>query len=193
MIMKKLIFAVVMIALLTGTTGCKRLIRNTTVFVEDSVRHYFPIRQGEELSILYNIENTGEEPLIIQDIHTSCGCIVIDQDAERLVPPNGNSYLHMKYNSRKNVGEVRHTVRIYGNIEPRGVKELKFIVNVVPDPDYTRDYEELYRETTEGGAVGDIVDGKMRYKGYYIKGYYPEEVISPSHTQRREENDPFNR
>lgn len=191
--MRRVIFALALVALLaTGTTGCKRLIRNTTVFVEDSVRHYFPIRQGEELSILYNIENTGEEPLIIQDIHTSCGCLIIDQDVERLVPPNGNSYLHMKYNSRKNVGEVRHTVRIYGNIEPKGVKVLQFIVNVVPDPDYTRDYEELYRETTKGGSVGDIVDGKMRDKGYYIKGYYPEEVISHSQTQRREENDPFN-
>ncbi len=190
--MKRIIFAALAIALLLGITGCKRVIRNTTVFVEDSERHYFPIRQGEELSIIYNIENTGNEPLIIQDIHTTCGCIVVDQDAERLIPPHGNSFLHMKYDSRKNVGEVRHTIRIYGNIEPKGVKELNFIVNVVPNPDYTRDYEELYRETTEGGVIGDIIDGEMRDKGYYIKGYYPEEFISPSQTERREENDPFN-
>ena len=49
--MKKSIFLFAMIALLAATTGCRRVIRNTTVFVEDSVRHYFPIRQGEELSI----------------------------------------------------------------------------------------------------------------------------------------------
>ena len=190
--MKKILFLVTMIVLLASTTGCKKTIHSTTVFVEDSIRHYFPIRQGEELSILYNIENTGDQPLIIQDIHTTCGCIVIDQDAKRLVPPHGNSYLHLKYNSRKNVGEVKHTVRIYGNIAPIGVKALHFIVNVVPNPDYTRDYEELYRQSIEGGVIGDIIDGKSRDKGYYIKGYYPEEIISPSQTKRREENSPFN-
>lgn len=190
--MKNLLFFTLILALLASSAGCNKQIRNTTVYVEDSVRHYFPIRQGEELSILYNIENTGEEPLIIQDIHTSCGCIIMEQDAKRLIPPNGNSYLHLKYNSRKNVGEVKHTVRIYGNIEPYGMKILRFIVNVVPNPDYTRDYEELYRETTLGSGVGDIVDGEMRDKGYYIKGYYPEETITPSHTKRREENNPLN-
>lgn len=190
--MKKILFLAAMIVLLASTTGCKKTIHSTTVFVEDSIRHYFPIRQGEELSILYNIENTGDQPLIIQDIHTTCGCVVIDQDAERLIPPHGNSYLHLKYNSRKNVGEVKHTIRIYGNIAPAGMKALQFIVNVVPNPDYTRDYEELYRATIKGGSVGDIIDGKSRDKGYYIKGYYPEEVISPSQTKRREENSPFN-
>ena len=72
---------------------------------------------------------------------------------------------------------ARNSVYIYGNIEPNGIKELSFIVNVVPDPDYTRDYEQLYRATQQGG-VGDIVDGETRDKGYFIKGYYPEEFIN---------------
>ena len=180
----------ILLLLALSTTSCRRKIENTTVYVEDSIRHYFPIRQGEQLSILYKIENTGSAPLMIQDIHTSCGCLILEQDAKRLVPPEGHTYLHLNYNSRKNVGEVQHSIRIYGNIEPNGIKELHFMVNVVPDPDYTRDYEQLYRQTQEGG-IGDIVDGKSRDKGYFIKGYYPEEVLTPSHYERREENDPF--
>lgn len=189
--MKNILFVILLLALFVGNTSCKRTIHNTTINVEDSIRHYFPIRQREHLSILYNIENTGEEPLIIQDIHTSCGCLVIDQDAQRLIPPKKSSFLHLNYNSEKNVGEVKHTVRIYGNIEPYGMKELRFVVHVVPDADYTRDYEQIYRETHKGG-VGDIVDGKTRDKGYYVKGYYPEPTIHTPRTETRDELNPFN-
>ena len=177
-------------AVFLGSVGCKRPIHNTTVYVEDSVRHYFPIRQGEQLSILYKIENTGKDPLMIQDIHTSCGCVILEQDAKRLVPPGGMSYLHLNYNSRKNVGEVSHQIRIYGNIEPNGMKELSFVVNVVPDPDYTRDYEQMYRQNQKG-IIGDIVDGETRDKGYFIKGYYPEEVIRTPRTEERDELNPL--
>ena len=187
---KNVLLIISFIAALIGTTGCRRQISNTTVYVEDSIRHYFPIRQGEQLNILYKIENTGESPLMIQDIHTSCGCIILDQDAKRLVPPDGISYLHMTYNSQKNVGEVVHHVRIYGNIEPYGVKELSFIVNVVPDPDYTRDYEQWYRESRQG-LIGDIVDGESRDKGYFIKGYYPEDVIVTPRTETRDRLNPL--
>ena len=167
--MKRLLFLITIVGALLGTSGCKRQISNTTVYVEDSIRHYFPIRQGEQLSILYKVENTGEAPLMIQDIHTSCGCVILEQDAKRLVPPEGHTYLHLNYNSQKNVGEVMHSVRIYGNIEPNGIKELSFIVNVVPDPDYTRDYEQLYKEyNLKNGIVDDIVGGKERDKGYYV-------------------------
>jgi hypothetical protein len=96
----------------------------------------------------------------------------------------------MSYNSQKNVGEVMHTIRIYGNIEPNGMKELSFIVNVVPDPDYTRDYEQWYRESRQG-VIGDIVDGETRDKGYFIKGYYPEDVIVTPRTETRDQLNPL--
>ena len=77
--------------------------------------------------------------------------------------------MHMKYNSNKNVGHVQHTVRIFGNIAPNGLAVLKFDVNVVPDADYTRDYEQLFKEyNLKNGIVDDIVGGKERDKGYYI-------------------------
>ena len=73
------------------------------------------------------------------------------------------------YNSIKNVGEVVHRIRIFGNMLPDGRAELKFDVNVVPDADYTRDYEELYQEfNTKNGIVREMVDGKESELGYYV-------------------------
>lgn len=169
--MKKIpVFVIVAIVVtMFLSVGCKRRIGPTNIAVEDSIRHYYPIRQGQQLSIVYEIENKGPEPLYISDIQPSCGCIILEQDAERAIPPGGSSFLHMKYNSNKNVGHVQHTVRIFGNIAPNGLTVLKFDVNVVPDADYTRDYEQLFKEyNIKNGIVDDIVGGKERDKGYYI-------------------------
>ena len=52
---------------------------------------------------------------------------------------------------------------------PHGKAELKFDVNIVPDADYTRDYEELYQDfNTKNGIVREMVDGKESELGYYI-------------------------
>ena len=43
------------------------------------------------------------------------------------------------------------------------------MVNVVPDADYTRDYEELYQDfNTKNGIVREMVDGKESELGYYV-------------------------
>jgi hypothetical protein len=52
---------------------------------------------------------------------------------------------------------------------PHGKAELKFDVNIVPDADYTRDYEELYQDfNTKNGIVREMVDGKESELGYYV-------------------------
>ena len=163
------LFILAIIATMLIPMGCKRRLGPTNIEVEDSIRHYYPVRQGQQLNIVYKIGNKGPEPLKITDIQPSCGCIILAQDAERVIPPGGTTYLQMKYNSNKNTGYVQHTVRIFGNIAPHGLAILRFDVNVVPDADYTRDYEQLYKEyNLKNGIVDDIVGGKERDKGYYV-------------------------
>ena len=56
-----------------------------------------------------------------------------------------------------------------GNILPKGMLELKFDVNVVPHADYTRDYEELYKEyILKNSTMEELVNGKANEKGYYV-------------------------
>ena len=86
-------------------------------------------------------------------------------------PEEYNDYFNkfLPNNSIKNVGEVVHRIRIFGNMLPNGKAELKFDVNVVPDADYTRDYEELYQDfNTKNGIVREMVDGKESELGYYV-------------------------
>ena len=57
--------------LVTGAVACSGRVEPTSVFIEDPVRHYYPIRFGDELWIAYDVTNTGENPLIISEIQTS--------------------------------------------------------------------------------------------------------------------------
>lgn len=147
--------------------SCRKNIGMTTVHVPDSVRHYYPILTGEILNLSFLLENTGDQPLIIRDIQTSCGCIVPELDT-RMLLPGKQVRLLFKYESAKNIGYVEHTIRIYGNIKPNGVYKLKFDTNVVTHADYTRDYEELYKEEVErSNIIRGLVDGDESEKGYW--------------------------
>ncbi len=149
-------------------TACKKKIGDTTVSVTDSVRHYYPLIAGQELDLVYELTNTGDQPLIIRDIQPSCGCIAPTLES-RMVLPEKTVQLRFRYESAKNIGYVRHVIRIHGNIKPHGIAKLIFDVNVVPHADYTRDYEELYKESVERNRmIRGLVDGDENEKGYYV-------------------------
>ena len=163
----KLAACVCGVACMAALGSCRKNIGMTTVHVPDSVRHYYPVLAGEILNRSFLLENTGDQPLIIRDIQTSCGCIVPELDTHMLLPGKQVRLL-FKYESAKNVGYVDHTIRIYGNIKPTGICKLKFDINVVTHADYTRDYEELYKEAVErSNIIRGLVDGDESEKGYW--------------------------
>lgn len=166
---------VVLLILAFFAGGCSKRVQPTSVEVKDPVRHYFPILQGQTLDLVFPVTNTGENPLVIHEIQTSCGCLIADRKSHIIVPPERTQHIRLTYNSNKNVGEVKHTIWVYGNILPAGVVKLRFDVNVVPDAAYTRDYEELFREyNLKHGIVKEMVDGKEAELGYYVDGSYED-------------------
>lgn len=167
----KRVFIFLLPALLFSFIGCKKEVGPTEITVVDSIRHYYPMVLGEELKLSYVLQNKGREPLVINDIHSSCGCILADENNEHIVFPGKDLPLNFIYDSSKNLGHVSHVIRVYGNIKPRGVLELRFDVNVVPPADFTPDYEQTYekklKEERKSG-LKEAVDGKASQKGYYV-------------------------
>lgn len=142
---KNLLKVVVLPLVYAVFSGCNAELKPTTISVNDSIRHYYPIMAGKILSLNYEITNTGEEPLVISEIQSTCGCISTDES--RIVIPEGKqATLNFKYDSSKNIGYVAHEILLYGNFNSSSVYRLYFDVNVVPHPDYTKDYEELHEE-----------------------------------------------
>lgn len=156
------------VAVVFSACAHKRL-KEAEVAIEDIDRHYYPVIQGEILPINYEIENTSDVPLVIQEIQTSCGCIVPFDDLPIMVLPNKKNTIRLGYNSIKNTGFVEHQVYLYGNFKDSTYRLLTFDTNVVPPADYTRDYEVLFHEQIEKAPtkLKDLVDGSSADKGYY--------------------------
>ena len=157
-----------MLAVLLLTSGCEKRMVPTALQVVDSIRHYYPIVAGEKIHFSFVLRNIGDSPLLLDDIQPSCGCIAGKLNAN-IIPPHDTLTVSFTFDSSKNVGYVRHAIRLYGNILPRGMATLIFDVNVVPPSDHDPDYEEIFQEQKEAeGGVKDLVDGRPAEKGYYV-------------------------
>lgn len=163
-------FILILIVLCALLTACRQKMEYTTVELTDPVRHYYPILRGQELIIIGKLTNTGDKPLLVQDVQPSCGCMVTDFKGRVLVPPGQFMFVTIRYDSKKNVGKVEHSVRFWGNIYPDGMAQMRFDVNVVPDASYHHDYEELYENSLTGQEMRDLVSGigAETGLGYYV-------------------------
>lgn len=166
---KCLLLAASCIFLLSVAVGCgSKELKLTTVKIEDPKRKYFPILQGQRQKINVKIFNTGQNPLKIYDVYPSCGCTVA-KFPEKLIPVGGYGTIDMEYNSNKNIGYVGIYTTIKTNTK-EGSQNFFFEINVVPDPHYTKDYEELYNADKENNQslVKELVDGSTNQQGYTI-------------------------
>lgn len=168
--MRQILIAIFGVTLpLLWLTGCSKRVGPTAVIVEDSIRHYYPVVSGQELDLLYRVANVGDVPLVITDIQPSCGCVSVDGEQNNIVPPGKQITLKFKYRSEMNVGYVRHVIRLYGNIRPRGMAALVFDVNVVPRSGTTPDFEEVYKDMSASRTgVEGLVNGDESERGYYV-------------------------
>lgn len=155
--------------ILALTSCAEKELQPAEVVITDPDRHYYPLIQGDVLKVNYEIENISDEPLVIKEIQTSCGCIVPADELPIMVLPNKKGSVNVAYNSIKNMGHVEHQIYLYGNFTDSIYRQLNFDTNVVPAADYMRDYEELYQEqeTKYGASIKDLVDGRSSEKGYY--------------------------
>ena len=131
------LFAILAVMVLVFAS-CNKRLKPATVLVANPVQHLNPVPQGEPLKILFEIENTSNNPLFIQEIQTTCGCIV---------PKNELPIVYC-----------------YGNFEGDNHIELEFDTNVVPRADYIRDYEQLSIEHPESFKKVPSLFDEERYK-----------------------------
>lgn len=175
---KTILSATATVALLTLLGGmlasCERTVNPTSISVKDSIRHYYPIIQKDELRMTYELTNTGTETLVITDILPSCSAITLDGEMPDIIPAGKTAKLNFIYNSDINLGYVSHIIRLYGNMLPKGECALAFDVHVVRPTLEGSDYEEIF--FAKQSAAKELVDGKLGEKGYWVgEGNSPED------------------
>ena len=155
----------------SGEEGNKYL-KLSSLKIEDSIRHYYPILRGSKLNLTVKIENTGEYPLKIYNVLPSCGCILTTYP-KRPIAVGAAGFVQMEYESGKNIGYVAMYTTILANTNTYD-HTIFFDVNVVSNALYTKDYEEVYniKQEEESSLVTEMVEGSPNQRGYVVDSLY---------------------
>lgn len=85
----------------------------------DNVEHDFgAIKEGDKVSHVYKIKNTGVAPLIIQDAKPSCGCTAPDW-TKTPIPPGGEGFVKAEFDSNGKPGAQNKTITVTANTYPK--------------------------------------------------------------------------
>ncbi|QJW91376.1 DUF1573 domain-containing protein [Spirosoma taeanense] len=104
-------------------------------FAETGVFDFGQLTEGDTVEHVFKFTNTGEFPLIINNITASCGCTTPEWPREP-VAPGATSSIRVRFNSRGKSGEQNKTVTVFANTNP-SMTDLQFRAMVKPKSDST--------------------------------------------------------
>lgn len=125
--MKKILGLITVILLTTASyaqSGAKMELKS------DTVDYGTTSKEGDNGVRAFEFTNTGDAPLIIKDVKSSCGCTVPSWPKEPIAPGKSGK-IEVKYNM--NPGPIRKTITVQSNAvnHPDGVVALKLKGEVV--------------------------------------------------------------
>jgi len=105
----------------------------TTIQWLDSSRDFGKIREGDLLAVEFRFRNTGDKPLVIENVRPSCGCTVAEQSKEP-IPPGGEGTIKASFNSEGRTGVNHKTLFVTANTKGIQQHSLQFVVEVEKKP-----------------------------------------------------------
>ena len=89
-------------------------------FAED--RYEFgDVKQGDKVEHTFEFENTGNAPLVISNVLTTCGCTVPKWPREA-IPPGGTGKIDVVFNSANKSGVQNKVITILSNAKENRTK-----------------------------------------------------------------------
>lgn len=98
----------------------------------EATHDFGEINQGDRVTYTFSYENTGNEPLILSDVRTTCGCTATNWSREPLAPGE-KSEITVNFNSRGKVGMQNKVVTITSNAINNS-ERIKITANVIQKP-----------------------------------------------------------
>jgi len=87
-----------------------------------SMTHDFgTIEEGDKVSQEFVFTNTGDEPLIINNVKSSCGCTSKEWPKEPIAPGQ-ESKIVVEFNSKGKAGKQNKTVTVNANTDPNPIR-----------------------------------------------------------------------
>ncbi len=91
--------------------------------------NYGEIERGSDGIRVFEFTNTGDEPLIISKVYSSCGC-TIPKKPEAPIAPGEKGEIQVKYDTNR-MGPIRKTITVNSNAKDTPIVSLKIKGNVI--------------------------------------------------------------
>ncbi|MDI9860611.1 MULTISPECIES: DUF1573 domain-containing protein [Flectobacillus] len=75
------------------------------------------LTEGDSVVHTYKFKNTGNMPLVISNVSTSCGCTTPSYSTQP-VAPGEQGFITVKFNSKNKEGKQNKTITAYANTVP---------------------------------------------------------------------------
>ncbi len=99
------------------------------IFTEKSF-NFGDITQGEKVEHVFEFENTGNEPLILSDVRTTCGCTAPEWPREPIAPGK-KAKVKVVFNSAGKMGMQNKVITVMSNAV-NNPERVKIVTNVLP-------------------------------------------------------------
>ena len=83
---------------------------------QEEFHNFGSLEAGEVVAFNFQFSNIGDGPLIIKNVKTECGCLVVNYP-EKAISPGQSDFIEVVFNSAGETGNVYKEIEIYSNIE----------------------------------------------------------------------------
>jgi hypothetical protein len=101
----------------------------TTIQWIDSVKDYGKISEGQVLEVAFRFKNTGDQPLVIENVRPGCGCTVANPPKEPILPGQ-EGVINATFNSQGRSGPNKKDIYITANTKEKKDFVVHFDVEV---------------------------------------------------------------
>ena len=88
----------------------------TTVALSESAFSFGKMKKGDHVEHIYEMTNTGKNPLIISQVKPGCGCTVPDYTKDPILPGQKGK-ITLKFDSSDFDGMVNKQAEVFANVE----------------------------------------------------------------------------
>ncbi len=106
--MKKLV-----LILFVGLVSFATQAQTAEITFEEDTIDYGEIEKGSDGVRTFKFTNTGDAPLVIEDIKSTCGC-TIPKKPSGPIAPGASDVIEVKYDTNR-VGPIRRSISVFSN------------------------------------------------------------------------------
>ena len=103
----------------------------TTLALSEANFDFGKLKKGDHVEHIYEVTNTGTNPLIISQVKPGCGCTVPDYTKDPILPGQKGK-ITLKFDSTNFDGLVNKQAEVYANVEKAPIV-LTFSADIQPN------------------------------------------------------------